>query len=235
MTDRPVGPPVFNFTPPPRPDGLQLDGRFARLVPLNAARDGADLHAAFVGHDWIWDYIPVGPFEDEAAFRDFAAASEASTDPVFYAIEDKSLGKVTGFASFLRIDPAVGVIEVGFIVMSPSMQRTPTATEAMVLMMSWAFEAGYRRYEWKCDALNAPSRRAAQRLGFSFEGVFRQATIVKGRNRDTAWFSVIDAEWPALRSAFERWLSPTNFDVGGAQRLALSKLTSSIRAASGKD
>lgn len=225
MTERPMGTPVPNFTAPPRPDGLHLNGQYTRLSPLSAAQHTAELFAQTAGHDWIWDYMPVGPFPSQAALQDFLQTAEASTDPVFYAIKDKAEDKVLGFASFLRINPEDGVIEVGFILMSPALQRTPMATEAMALMMGWAFEAGYRRYEWKCNALNAPSRRAAQRLGFSYEGVFRQAAIVKGQNRDTAWFSVIDQEWPALEQAFKTWLDPENFADDGTQKQRLSDLT----------
>ena len=146
-------------------------------------------------------------------------------DPLFYAIVDLAKGEAVGVASYLRISPSSGSIEVGHINYSPLLQRTPAATEAMYLMMAQAFDLGYRRYEWKCHALNAPSRSAAQRLGFSFEGIFRQAAVVKGRNRDTAWYAAIDEEWPALREAFERWLDPTNFDEKGNQRVRLSDLT----------
>ena len=211
MTDRPIGPPVHDFTPPPRPDGLRLDGRFARLEPLNAERHGRDLFSHFSVDDRMWDYMPVGPFGTEAEFLSWAREAGRSRDPVFYAIVDQASGEAKGFASYLRIAPDTGVIEVGFIAMAPVLQRTPVATEAMALMMRWAFESGYRRYEWKCDALNAPSRRAAQRLGFSYEGIFRQATIVKGRNRDTAWFAAIDKDWPGLRDAFDLWLDPGKF------------------------
>lgn len=232
MTDRPLGPPVQDFTPPVRPDGLHMEGRFARLAPLNAAQHAAVLFRHFAVDDSIWDYIHVGPFASEATFAAWAKEAQTSRDPVFYAIKDVARGEVTGIASFLRIAPEAGSIEVGFITMSPALQRTPAATEAMAMMMGWAFEAGYRRYEWKCDALNAPSRRAAQRLGLSYEGIFRQAVIVKGRNRDTAWFAAIDKEWPALKEAYATWLSPQNFDADGRQKQRLSELTAPIRVAS---
>ena len=148
-----------------------------------------------------------------------------SNDPLFHAIVDNATGKAIGLASYLRIDPASGSIEVGHINYSPLLQRTPAATEAMYLMMQRVFELGYRRYEWKCDALNARSRAAAQRYGFSFEGIFRQATVYKGRNRDTAWYAIIDREWPALQAAFLQWLDPSNFDADGRQRVRLADLT----------
>jgi RimJ/RimL family protein N-acetyltransferase len=202
------------------------------LVALNAEKHAALLYRAFDGHDWVWDYMPVGPFASAAQFHRWMKGATEGDDILFYAIEDLNTNRFGGFASFMRIKPASGSIEVGFIGMAPSLQRTRAATEAMYLMMKRAFEAGYRRYEWKCDALNRPSRRAAQRLGFSYEGVFRQATVVKGRNRDTAWFAVIDSEWPALSEAFEIWLSPSNFDATGEQRERLSDLTRLVRAAS---
>ena len=154
--------------------------------------------------------------------------SASKSDPLFFAIIDKAHGKAVGVASYLRIDPRHGSIEVGHLNFSPLLQQKPAATEAMFLMMDRAFGLGYRRYEWKCHALNEPSRRAAQRLGLSFEGVFRQAAVYKGRNRDTAWYAAIDQEWPALQSAFSRWLDPTNFDEHGRQRVALSMLTAPI-------
>ena len=173
----------------------------------------------------MWTYLPYGPFPDLAAYRTWMEAKWLGTEPLFFAIVDAASGRATGVASYLRIDPASGAIEVGHLGYSPRLQRTPAATEAMFLLMARAFALGYRRYEWKCDALNEPSRAAALRLGFTFEGIFRQATVVRGRNRDTAWYSVIDAEWPALRAAFEHWLAPENFDADGRQRVRLSELT----------
>jgi len=231
QADRPVGPTVENWTVPPRPEGAVLHGRYARLEPLSAETHAALLFRAFDGHDWVWDYMPDGPFASSAQFHRWIRDMTARDDFVFYAIKDIERDAYSGFASFLRIAPEAGSIEVGYIAMSPVLQRTRAATEAMVLMMQWAFEAGYRRYEWKCDALNHPSRRAAQRLGFSYEGVFRQATVVKGRNRDTAWFAVIDKEWPALKEAFSVWLSPANFDAAGQQKEHLSDLTRLVRVA----
>ncbi|MEQ6250623.1 GNAT family protein [Sulfitobacter sp. HNIBRBA3233] len=237
MTDRtasgaPIGAIVHDWTAPPRPAGLSLEGRYARLDRLNADVHAALLHRAFAGHDGLWDYMPNGPFASSAQYHRWVRDVEAGEDPVFYAIRNLENGGWEGVASYLRITPDAGTIEVGNICFAPSLQRTRAATEAMHLMMQWAFEAGYRRYEWKCNALNAPSRRAAQRLGFSFEGVFRQALVTKGRNRDTAWFAVIDKEWPALKEAFSTWLSPSNFDSHGRQRESLGDMTRLVRASS---
>ncbi|MEL7253723.1 MAG: GNAT family protein [Pseudomonadota bacterium] len=226
---RPVGPIIPNWTVPARPPMAPLEGRYARLVAMNAEAHAALLFRAFDGHDWVWDYMPVGPFASAAQFHKWMRGATGDDDILFYAIEDRTTGQLGGFASYLRIKPDSGSIEVGFIAMAPQLQRTRAATEALYLMMTWAFEAGYRRFEWKCDALNMPSRRAAQRLGLSFEGIFRQATVVKGRNRDTAWFAAIDSEWPALSEAFEIWLSPANFDETGQQKERLSDLTKLVR------
>ncbi len=170
-----------------------------------------------------------GPFNSSAQFYRWVNKVNKTNDPLFYAIRKLDGGKWEGMASFLRIIPGSGSIEVGNISFSPSLKRTIAATEAMFLMMSWVFETGYRRYEWKCDALNMASRYAAQRLGFSYEGIFRQATVIKGRNRDTAWFSIIDKEWPALKEAFSVWLSQRNFDQGGLQKERLGNLTGLVR------
>jgi RimJ/RimL family protein N-acetyltransferase len=169
--------------------------------------------------------MPYGPFKSVATYREWMNATCRGDDPLFFAICPKTKGTPQGVASYLRITPASGSIEVGHLLYAPVLQRTPAATEAMYLMMKRAFELGYRRYEWKCDALNAPSRAAAQRLGLSFEGIFRQATVYKGRSRDTAWFAAIDGEWPRLEQAFQMWLDPNNFDADGNQRLRLSDLT----------
>jgi RimJ/RimL family protein N-acetyltransferase len=210
-----------------------MEGRFCRIEPLDAARHGADLHAANSeapdGRDWT--YMAYGPFETLSAYQAWAEGAAASPDPMFHAILWRDSGRAVGVASLMRIDPESGVIEVGHIKYSPALQRTPAATEAMFLLMRRVFdELGYRRYEWKCDALNGPSRAAALRLGFQYEGTFRQATIYKGRNRDTAWFSITDKEWPALKPAYERWLSPDNFDDTGRQRERLSDLIRAARA-----
>ncbi|SMX31801.1 GNAT family N-acetyltransferase [Actibacterium lipolyticum] len=229
--DRSLGAPVTDWVPPPRPNEVVLEGQYARLEKLTAGQHAADLHTAYAVDDSLWDYMPDGPFHSSASFHRWAVEAAASSDPYFYAIKDLETGRFAGQASFLRIAPEAGSIEVGYINFSPALQRTRAATEAMYLMMRWAFEAGYRRYEWKCNALNIQSRRAAQRLGFSYEGVFRQATVVKGRNRDTAWFAVIDKEWPALKEAFEAWLAPSNFDADRKQIERLADLTGLVRAA----
>ncbi|OWK37628.1 GNAT family N-acetyltransferase [Fimbriiglobus ruber] len=224
---QPVGPLVPDWAPPPLPPREPMEGRFCRVEPLNPDAHAESLHAAnqLDTDGRTWTYLGYGPFADFEAYRAWAVASAVSNDPQFFAIVDRSSGRAVGIASYLRIDPRHGSIEVGHLHFSPLLQQTPAATEAMTLMMERAFALGYRRYEWKCNALNAPSRRSAQRLGFSFEGVFRQATVVKQRSRDTAWYSIIDSEWPALRAAFEQWLAPSNFDAEGRQRVALSALT----------
>ena len=223
---------VAGWKPAAWPGEAPLEGRHARLVRLDADAHAADLFSAFAGHDALWDWMPYGPFHSAAAYHRWAKEATAGKDPVFWAIHADGAAHPTGVASFLRITPDHGTIEVGHICLSPALQRSRAATEAMFLMMDWAFSHGYRRYEWKCNALNIPSRRAAQRLGFSFEGVFRQHMVIKGRNRDTAWFSVIDTEWPALREAYRAWLSPANFTADGRQRERLSDLTGLVRAAS---
>lgn len=213
-------------TPPPR---IPMEGRMMRLEPTDAARHGDDLYAAYDtdAEGRMWTYLPTGPFNgDRAGFDAWLAGCETSADPMFFTVIDRASGQALGVASYLRIEPKVGVIEVGYITFSPGLQRTIGSTETMFLMMKRVFdELGYRRYEWKCDSLNAPSNAAAKRLGFSFEGVFRQATVYKGRNRDTVWYSILDSEWPALKTAFETWLDPANFDVDGRQRKTLSELT----------
>jgi RimJ/RimL family protein N-acetyltransferase len=228
--NQPIGLLVPNWQPPARPARINIQGRYCRLEPLSAERHAADLFAAnkLDAENRIWTYLPYGPYETLAEYTQFVNAYAGKDDPFFYAIIDNTTHKAVGIASYLRIDPTNGSIEVGHINYSPALQRTPAATEAMFLMMRQAFALGYRRYEWKCNALNAPSRTAAMRLGLSFEGVFRQAAIVKGRNRDTAWYACIDAEWPALQTAFQQWLHPDNFDAQGQQRIKLSDLTKPI-------
>jgi RimJ/RimL family protein N-acetyltransferase len=223
---------VPDFTPPPRPDGRVLEGRFVRLERMDPDTHAGDLHRAYSGHDALWDYMPYGPFPSAAGYHRWAKDHAAGADPFFYVLRDAATGRAGGVASYLRIAPEAGSIEVGHICIAPELARTPATSEAMFLMMDWAFSAGYRRYEWKCNALNLPSRRAAQRLGFSYEGIFRQHLVSKGRNRDTAWFAVIDKEWPALREAFAAWLAPSNFNAEGGQRERLSDLTGLVRAAS---
>ena len=227
---QPIGRQIPDWSPPPRPARRVLEGRFCRLEPLDPIRHGEALYQAN-GMDREgknWTYLPYGPFGTRDAFDEWLQDVSECDDPLFFAIVDSESGRAHGVASYLRIKPENGSIEVGHINYSPLLQRTPAATEAMYLMMAYAFELGYRRYEWKCHSLNAPSRSAAQRLGFSFEGIFRQATVVKGRNRDTAWFAVIDQDWPAIKAAHLAWLSPSNFTEEGKQRTRLSELTAAI-------
>ncbi len=226
---QPIGAPVEGWSERRRPPRTPIDGRCCRIEPIDPERHAADLHAANLadGDGRNWTYLAYGPFGSLADYRAWLSSTCLGDDPLFLTLIDRETGPAAGVASYLRIDPPVGVIEVGHINFSPRLQRTAAATEAMYLMMRRVFdELGYRRYEWKCDALNAVSRNAAERLGFRFEGVFRQATIYKGRNRDSAWYSIIDGEWPALKGAFERWLDAANFDADGRQRLSLSHLTS---------
>jgi len=229
---QPIGEAVLNWQPVSMPPRTVMEGRFCRVEPIDADRHGHDLFESFRTdeQDRNWTYLPHGPFETETEFQDWMAKTCFSEDPFFHAIIDGKTGKAVGVASYLRIEPAVGVIETGYIHYSPLLQQTPAATEAMFLMMRRVFsELGYRRYEWKCDALNAPSRKAAERLGFRFEGIFRQATIYKGRNRDTAWHSILDREWPDLEQAFSNWLDPTNFDERGRQKVGLSDFSQKSR------
>jgi RimJ/RimL family protein N-acetyltransferase len=227
----PIGPALPTWQPPARPAQRQLQGRFCRVEPLDVAGHARELFAANSQdrEQRMWTYLFSGPFASFEEYARWLAERAAGEDPLFRAFVELSSGHAVGIGAFMRIDPAAGSIEVGHIAMSPSLQRSPAATEAMYLMMRHAFELGYRRYEWKCDALNAKSRRAAERLGFTFEGVFRQATVYKGRSRDTAWYSVIDSEWPLLREAFERWLDRDNFDTSGLQRASLSDIRATLR------
>ena len=223
-----VGEPLPGWQPRPLPLRERMLGRYCRLEPLDADAHAAALHAAYAQDEdgRGWTYLPYGPFQDAAPFEAWVEEAAESDDPLFFAILD-SEGAPVGMASYLRIMPAIGSIEVGHIHFAPALQRTAAATEAMYLMMRHAFQdLGYRRYEWKCDDLNAPSRRAAERLGFTYEGTHRQATIYKGRNRDTAWYSILDREWPRVRDGLEAWLDPENFDAEGEQRAALSVLRS---------
>jgi RimJ/RimL family protein N-acetyltransferase len=202
-----------------------MAGRYCVVEPLQPGIHAADLYQAYMEDEEhrVWTYMPYGPFDTFGNYRSWLESYCAGDDPLFHAVIDQKTSRATGVAGYLNVKPDVGVVEVGHINYSPRLQRTPSATEAMFLMMRRVFdELGYRRYEWKCDALNAASRRAAERLGFVFEGVFRQATIYKGRNRDTAWYSIIDAQWPALKNAFERWLEPGNLDAQGRQIKRLS-------------
>ena len=208
----------MDATPAERPLHITMEGRYVTLQPLNAGVHADSLFNSVQGHDSLWDYMADGPFPDREAFRAGIEKKAASADPLYFAVIDNQSAGAVGYASYLRIEPANRVIEVGNILYTPLLQRTRGATEAMFLMARHAFEdLRYRRYEWKCNALNQPSRRAALRLGFRFEGIFRQHMIVKGRNRDTAWYAMLDCEWPDRKAAFERWLSPENFDEGEQQ------------------
>jgi RimJ/RimL family protein N-acetyltransferase len=214
----PIGTPV-DTTPAQRPQRTTIGGRYIMLAPLDQQVHGDALWEGSSGpeRDHLWTYLFTGPFPDRAAFDADLAAKSASQDPLFFAIFDNANARATGYASFMRIEPTHRCIEVGSILYTPQLQRTRGATEAMYLMARHVFEdLGYRRYEWKCNALNEPLR-----LGFSFEGVFRQHMIVKGRNRDTAWYAMLDSEWPARKAAFERWLDPSNFDADGTQKSPL--------------
>lgn len=221
----PVGAPLTNWQGATLPGDKSLMGQYCEVQVARNSQCCAELYDAFsqdtVGSNWA--YLPYGPFNTLSAFSAWFEQTCLSADPLFHTIKDKQSGRLVGLASFLRINPLAGSIEVGHIHFSPLMQRTPIATEAMFLMMSTVFEdLGYRRYEWKCDALNGPSNNAAKRLGFQFEGIFRQATVYKSRNRDTAWYSVIDGEWPTLKKAFLQWLDPNNIDSSGQQKQSLA-------------
>ncbi|WP_312935932.1 GNAT family protein [Pseudomonas sp.] len=225
--DQPIGAAVTDWSPRAQPAAVTLQGRYCRLEPLNAERHAAQLYEAYAsasdGRDWT--YLFVGPFSALAEYRAYAEAAQDSTDPRHYAVIDLRSNRAVGTLALMRIDPTHGVIEVGSVTFSPTLKQSALSTEAQYLLMAYAFdELGYRRYEWKCDDLNAPSRRAADRLGFTYEGTFRQAVVYKGRSRDTAWYSIIDSDWPALKAAFVAWLDPANFDEQGRQRQALSAL-----------
>ena len=223
MTEGQVGGPV-DPEPAPKPGPVTLKGRAGRLERLNAKKHAPGLWEAVRGHDDVWTYLADGPFADFALFAAWLDAVERSEVRYHYTVIDTK-DRVTGTMSLMEIRPAMRVIEVGYIVYAPIMQRTMLATEAQYLLARYAFEElGYRRYEWKCDSLNAPSRRAALRFGFVFEGIFRQHMIYKARNRDTAWYSIIDSEWPARKAAFESWLAPDNFTADGRQKQSLAAI-----------
>jgi RimJ/RimL family protein N-acetyltransferase len=226
-----VGLPVASLEPAERPTGATLKGHRVRLDHLSADHHAHDLYVAFEGNPagTMWTYMPHGPFDSESDFTKWVASVDNSTDPLFYAIIDLATEKPVGIASYLRIDTHNRTIEVGWLTFSEQLRRSAAATEAMYLMAAHAFDLGFRRYEWKCNALNAPSIAAAERLGFSFEGVFRNAVIVKGHNRDTAWFGFTDGDWPAIKEAHETWLDPSNFDESGNQKSSLRDWTSPLR------
>ncbi len=222
----PIGPPVDAHAAK-RPERITLEGRWIRLEPLDADRHAQALYAGSHGdgRERVWTYLFNGPFDSLAEFAADVDLKALAADPHYFAIVDNLTGGPVGYESLMRIDAPNRVIEVGGIMYTPAMQRTPGATEAQYLLAAYVFDTlGYRRYEWKCNNLNAPSKRAAERFGFTFEGIFRQHMIIKGRNRDTAWFSMLDSEWPVRRSAYERWLSPGNFDSDGRQKASLADL-----------
>lgn len=230
---QPIGEDVLGWNGAKPPVREAIEGQYCRLEPTNAGSHAQDLYNAFALDQagQLWTYMPVGPFESFEELNEWIEQVSQSKDPLFFAIIDTASGRAIGIASYLRIDPIMGVIEAGNIAFSPQLQKTRMATEAMFLMMSQAFrEWGYRRFEWKCDALNAPSRAAAKRLGYYFDGIFEQAVVYKGRNRDTAWFSVLDCNWPAHERAFLTWLDPSNFDAKGEQTQRLSKLIADERS-----
>ncbi|CAD7493011.1 GNAT family N-acetyltransferase [Aeromonas dhakensis] len=229
--DQPVGASLPDWRGAEFPPRRTLNGWGCRLEPLDPERHGPGLWQAFRADSGaMWTYLTTGPYATEADMLVWLRECAAKTDPQFYTIFDEDGEQPLGLASYLRIDPLAGSIEVGWLHFSPALQRSRLATAAMALMMANAFALGYRRYEWKCNVLNKPSWQAALRLGFSYEGTFRQNRVDKGRTRDTAWFSVIDSEWPALQACFARWLAPDNFDERGRQRLRLSELTTACRA-----
>ena len=218
----------LDWQPVPSPARAPLNGRYVRLQPLDLAAHGDELWRALQGPDCdplLWDYLPYGPFPERTAFDGWLAANAASTDPLFFAVLDLASQRAVGLLSFLRMAPKDGSIEIGHIAFGRTIQRSPASTEAIYLLAELAMGSlGYRRLEWKCNALNARSMRAAERLGFVYEGTFRQHMVIKGRNRDSAWFSLLDREWPACRAAFEHWLAPANFDDQGRQKRRLEEL-----------
>ena len=217
------------WTPPPAPEAMEIAGRYVRLEPLAESHAPA-LFAANSASDDIWTWLPYGPFASLAAYRDWLASVICRPDPRFFAVVPQG-GDAAGVASLMRINPAHGTIEVGHICLAPRLQRTRASSEMVFLLADWCFAAGYRRFEWKCDAANRRSRRAAERAGFSFEGVFRNHMVVKGRNRDTAWFAMTDGDWGCLRPAWTAWLDPANFAPDGRQRQSLGALTGPCRIA----
>ncbi len=220
---QPIGE-ALEWSARPLPTATEIRGEYCRLELLNLEAHADDLYAAHTSVDAPenWTYIPVGPFETKESFVEWVVAATSQSDPRHYAVIDNSTNKAVGSLSLMRHDPSNGVIEVGFVLFSPLLQRTRASTEAQYLLMKYAFEdLGYRRYEWKCDSLNEPSQITAKRLGFSYEGTFRNHLVYKGRNRDTAWFSITESEWPAVKKAFTSWLSPDNFDAEGKQKTRL--------------
>jgi RimJ/RimL family protein N-acetyltransferase len=225
-----IGAPV-NSTPAPSPQPITLTGRLVTLVPLDPVAHAEPLYEASHGpeREDLWRYLFDGPYPNMSAFEARLRQMASTRDPLFFTILENGSRRPVGYASYMRIEPAHRCIEVGSILFTPLLQRTPGATEAMYLMARHVFEdLGYRRYEWKCNALNEPSRRAALRLGFTFEGVFRQHMIIKGQNRDTGWYSMLDSEWPVRKRNFEEWLAPANFDEHGRQKKSLADLNRAV-------
>jgi len=233
-----IGAPLPGWRPVSSPPRSDIEGRYCRIEPINPERHALELYESVMldvgGGNWT--YLPYGPFPDRDDYVAWLEQTCLGDDPMFHTVIDLASGKAVGIASLMRISPSVGVIEIGHIHYSPALQRTPIATEAMYLFMTRVFdELGYRRFEWKCDSLNKPSNNAALRYGFKFEGIFRQATVYKQRNRDTAWYSMLDSEWPLARAAYEAWLSPGNFDDNGVQRRRLSAFMSGNGGESERD
>ena len=227
---QPIGAAVADWRPPPLPPRRSQPGRLCVVEPLDPPRHAQPLFEAVAldGEGRMWTYLGYGPFRTAGAYREWLEAQSRSADPLFFAVVDRASSRAVGVASYLRMNPGDGVAEIGHLAFSPLLQRQAAATEAMYLMIRTLFELGYRRCEWKCDALNGASRTAAERFGFTFEGIFRQALVYKGRNRDTAWYSIIDADWPALDVCLRCWLDPANFDEHGRQRMSLSALTAGL-------
>jgi len=228
---QPIGEALPGWQPAAYPKTARMAGRFCDLEPIDADKHAGQLFEAFAEdtEGRMWTYMANGPFATGTEVHAWLEAAEKLEDQVYYAVVDRATGRAVGIATYLRIQPGHGVVEVGAISYAPALQRTPAATEAMYLMMRQVFEVwGYRRYEWKCDDLNAASKRAAERLGFSHDGLFRQAVIYKGRNRDTAWYSIIDKDWPRIKEALEAWLDPANFDADGAQKRRLEEIRAGI-------
>lgn len=222
-----------NWSPRPRPAREVLEGRYVRLEPLDAQKHGDGLFETSSVADadgrfrWLSEYPP----RSRAEFQPWLDKAEASPDPLYFTVTDKASGKIAGRQTLMRIEPTHGVIEIGHVYWGPLISRRPGATEAQFLFMQYVFDAlGYRRYEWKCNNANVPSKRAAERFGFKFEGVFRQHLVVKGENRDTAWYAVIDKDWPALKRAYENWLDPANFDTQGYQKRRLEDFRAEVGA-----
>ena len=224
---QPIGSPMPDWQGAAVPEPVTLSGHYTRLESLSPSRHGDDLFTAFSAdqENRLWTYMFMGPFDSKESFFEWLNPLEQSRDPLFFAIIDPATDRAVGIASYMRIVPQMGVIEIGNFLFSSKLQKTPAATEAIHLMLKHAFEVlGYRRCEWKCDSLNHPSRRAAERLGFSYDGLFRQAIVYNGRNRDTTWYAIIDSEWPQISSAHQAWLSADNFDENGMQKKRLAEL-----------